>query len=1262
MGDTGTGNIVNDDQLEPTYYPSPADIAAGVVTLTLTADPLAPCLVSANSSILVNILPEPTVEAGPNDEICGITAYTISGASQTNATSILWTSSGTGTFSDSTTINPIYIPSNDDVALGAVTLTLTAANPACSDQSDYMVLTINSNPIVEAGAQDFICVSGSYTVTDASVSNSYDLLVWTIVPGSGNGTLLNPNSLTPTYIADATDEGTQVALLLTVTASAPCVGTVSDVKLLNVTSEPIALAGSDATICETYTYTVFDANPSNYASLNWTTNGSGTFIPQGEINPTYIPSDADIAMGSVILTLESANPPCLSDFDQMILTLEALPIVNAGNDATIDIGSSYTITNASVQNAANFVWSTSGTGDFDYEGIISPTYTPSNQDFALGSVQLMLTAYGQGNCAGNDVSDYMILTVTNYPPVDFFWNASCGGSPVEFFVDQTITDITQVVSFSWNFGDGNTSNIMDPVHTYAVPGTYSVTLTIVDVDDYSNTVQKFVEVYELPVVNFGFDNPVCSEGEVNFTSYATSPAGRIDEWTWDFGDGTTETITFPAQPHTTHTYVNSGTYFVSLSVITIDGCVAADIQTINVVAAPTPAFAYEGTCAGNSVQFTDLSQTNGGGNIISWSWNFGDPASGTENFSDLQNPTHAFAMAATYDVSLTVINVNGCEFTITEPVIVNPLPTVDIIADNNPVCLGEAINFSTTTPDIQNWLWNFGDGNTSNLPNPGHVYEFAGTYTVTLQIETVDGCMAENTLNVQVNNQPTALFTNTIPGCGLQTITFTDLSVSPNGAIVEWLWDFGDGNTSTLQNPYNDYLTAGTFIVSLSVIDETGCADTYQKTISIDIAPIANLAFEAACAGQPVIFTDLSSVNNGSNIIGWSWNFGDPASGTANNSIVQNPTHIFVGNMPTGGFTVSLMVTNVEGCTDTFEAQVILNEGQTITITTDNDIHCLGEIVQFSSDATNVESWLWNFGDGNTSTLANPGYIYTNSGDYEVTLVVVTNEGCIATAINTVTIYEEPIANFEHNSPICLDNDVEFINQSISPNGLIETWIWDFGDGNSTTIVAPDNPDVTHSYTSDGVYEVMLTVIDEGGCENSILKQIEVLKRPIAAFGITSTCFSGPISFEDQSNPASGGDIVSWLWNFGDNIVSTLQNPTHTYSSPGDYDVTLAVTNINGCADTTEIYTLTIEEEPEVDFTWENACLDAEVQFNNTWAGGDATYNWDFGDGNTSPLPDPVNIYDTSGEFEVTLTLTTNDGCIATATNFVTVYPMPTAN
>ncbi len=102
--------------------------------------------------------------------------------------------------------------------------------------------------------------------------------------------------------------------------------------------------------------------------------------------------------------------------------------------------------------------------------------------------------------------------------------------------------------------------------------------------------------------------------------------------------------------------------------------------------------------------------------------------------------------------------------------------------------------------------------------------------------------------------------------------------------------------------------------------------------------------------------------------------------------------------MPAGGFTVSLTATNVDGCTDTFEAQVVLNEGQTITITTDNDIHCLGEIVQFSSDATNVQSWLWNFGDGNTSTQANPSHIYQFVGNYNVTLNIQDVNGCIASA------------------------------------------------------------------------------------------------------------------------------------------------------------------------------------------------------------------------------------------------------------------------
>jgi len=235
----------------PSSFHAPAP-GAGSVTLTLTADPLAPCLVSANSSILVNILPEPTVDAGPDDEICGITAYTLSGASQTNAISILWTSSGTGIFADATTINPIYTPSADDVILGAVTLTVEASSAACGTVTDFMILVINSIPVVDAGQDSSVCVSGTYTANGTIIGN-YSLIEWT---HNGAGNLTFVNSLTPIYAPDASEIGNTVLLTMTVTASLPCTGTVSDALSLIVVDEPTAGAGNDTTICETDSYTV----------------------------------------------------------------------------------------------------------------------------------------------------------------------------------------------------------------------------------------------------------------------------------------------------------------------------------------------------------------------------------------------------------------------------------------------------------------------------------------------------------------------------------------------------------------------------------------------------------------------------------------------------------------------------------------------------------------------------------------------------------------------------------------------------------------------------------------------------------------------------------------------------------------------------------------------------------------------------------------------------------------------------------------------
>jgi PKD repeat protein len=1264
---TGTGSFINGNSLTPIYTASALDLVNSPITFTLTAFPIAPCAgPSAEHTIIVNVFEGANIDAGANATICQGSNYTIADAFvDASVTSILWTTSGTGTFSDPTIVNPTYTPSAADIITGATTLTMTASNPACGDQSDYMVLTINSYPQVNAGADDFVCISGSYTVQDASIANGYTSFTWSVV--TGNGTLLNPASLTPTYIPDLSDLGTQVTLMLTAEAAAPCTGAFSDVKLLTVTDNPVADAGSDATICETDTYTVNNAAPQNYSSLNWTTNGTGSFVNQGSINPTYVPSASDIAMGSVILTLEAANPPCLSDFDNMVLSFTYLPDVFAGFDATVDIGSSFQVTTATVANHSSFEWSTSGTGTFDDVSIINPVYTPSNQDFAWGSVQLTLTAEGVAPCDGQTATDYMILTVTNYPPVDFTWDISCAGNPVQFEIDETVTDIGAIVSYNWNFGDGTTSNLMEPQHTFAPAGTYIVSLTVVDTANYSNTVQHFVEVNALPVALFSYIQPSCHGEPTAFINNSSSTAGYITEWHWDFGDGNSTTISFPDNPNVTHTYLLSGMYTATLTVTSSTGCVAADVNTVVIQPSPVAAFEFSGNCADNPVQFTDLSQNNSGANIVSWSWNFGDPLSGQSNTSNLQNPTHQFTSAGVYDVVLIIENAMGCSSEVTEQVVVTDAPALSILVDEPGVCLGEAIQFTADVANAVSWLWNFGDGNTSTLPNPAHTYQFAGNYTVSVLIQDIDGCSASASLPITVYNLPMANFSNTNPGCDAGPVQFTDLSVSPNGDIVEWSWDFGDGSTSIEQNPEYTYATTGTFVVTLLVTDAVGCTDDFTRQISVDGSPLADFTFAAACEGQAVMFTDLSSPNGGADITFWEWNFGDPLSGASNTSTQQNPSHTFVGPMPAGGYTVTLTITNADGCSDTTVELVELSPAPPVAILVDDPVVCLGETILFNGEANNVVTWLWNFGDGNSASIQNPVHSYLVTGTFNVTLTIVTAQGCTNTATRQITVNAPPVAGFTTNSPVCFDSPVQFNNTSVSPNGNIQTWIWNFGDGTLETVVAPDNPNVEHTYAFAGTYNVTLTVIDNAGCEDDLTRQVIVENGPEANFTYEGSCFSNPFLFTDLSSPNGGPDLFSWDWDFGDplsgtNNQSNLPNPSHVFTEPGTYTVTLAVTNTIGCSSTIAL-DVVVEALPDIDFTFEEEpfCPGEQIQFTSI---GDnlTTWSWDFGEGGTSIIANPTYIYTEPGTYVVSLTATNTDGCQGTVSHTIVVEPAPNAN
>jgi PKD repeat protein len=1267
---SGTGTFVNADQIQPTYNPSAADITAGNVTLTLTADPLAPCLNSVSSSILVNIQQEAIVDAGPNDIVCGSTPYALTGATQTNANSISWASSGTGVFSDPNTLNPLYTPSAADAIAGAVTLTIEANSIACGTSSDFMTLTVNSMPMIDAGDDASVCVNGTFTANGV-ISGTYTSIAWT---HNGAGILTQENTLTPIYAPDISEIGNTVILTMTVTASTPCPGTISDALSLVINDESIAGAGPDATICETDFYTVVGATASNYTNIFWSTSGDGSFTAGGSLMPTYIPGPNDLLNGFTDLTIHVQNPPCQDATDQMRLTFGYQPIVDAGPNATIDIGTSFTVTSASiVGNYTSFVWTTSGTGTFDDNNLLGPTYTPSADDFSLGSVHLTLEVSGSTPC-NTLVSDYMILTIGNAPAADFTWTNPCLGSPVQFLIDATVTDIPSITDWYWDFDDGTNSTLMEPEHTYSVPGFYNVTLRVTNTDGYTNTVMNIVEVYELPVALFNFDSPSCSGSLAQFYDYSNTSEGYIQQWDWDFGDGNTTTVNFPDNPDVSHLYANTGIYEVILTVSTSLGCSASYFANITIEPSPIAAFDFSSTCSGDLTNFNDLSVANGGGDIISWEWDFGDPLTGINNNSTLQNPQHLFSANGVFDVTLIINSSIGCADTLIQTITIEDAPSLDFSFIT--ACLNQETEFivDETVTDITNvstWFWEFGDGINSNAMNPTHTYNGIGTYYVTLTIVTLNGCENSIQHEVEVNPLPIARFEYTSPACQGDSTYFTNTSFSPNGAILQWIWDFGDGNITTINSPDNPnvahlYANNTIFEATLTVVDQEGCENSSSHLIEILAGPLADFTHDESCFGVPVLFTDISSQNGGPDLYSWEWYFGDPNSGIENSSNSQNPSHSFTDP---GTYSVTLIVANTFGCTDTVIHDVIVDSLPNIDFTMADDTICANQLAEFTATGNNINTWFWEFGDGGTSIDQNPDYLYSSTGTYTVTLTATGADGCTNSVSHIIEVRPEPSANFSYEQPLCSTSDVQFLDYSTTPLGYIMEWIWDFGDGTTTTIQHPDDPNVTHSYATPGTYSVTLVIMNSDSCVSNVTNNVVIIPSPTANFSFSDGCFGQSIEFTDLSTQ-TGGEIVSWEWDFGDPAsgtanASTAQNPSHLFSAGGDFDVTLIIGDINGCGDTI-VQTVSMGDPPAVEFTFTVACFGMPTQFSVDETVTDVAnvqiFDWDFGDGNTSNSQNPAYTYATMGTYEVILTITTVDGCMNSISHTVEITPLPNAN
>jgi gliding motility-associated-like protein len=865
-------------------------------------------------------------------------------------------------------------------------------------------------------------------------------------------------------------------------------------------------------------------------------------------------------------------------------------------------------------------------------GTISFLQNPSVTYFNPGQYTVKLVVQNANGIDSIIRTNY--ITVHAQPTVNFSATplSGCFPLPVQF-TDLSSPGSGSITQWEWDFGDGNTSSLQHPSHTYTAGGNYNVSLRITNSNGCFTTVTRLQYVHINDGVNAAFSNTIPSSCNppvsIIFQNQSTGTGALT--YQWSFGDGATSTLTNPS-----HIYSNPGSYTVQLIVTNSTGCRDTVIMPNAIsIGSVTPGFILpDSVCAGDPFAISNTSVPAPVGAL----WIFGDGSTST-----LLNPVKSYDLPGNYQIKL-ISNFGSCIDSIIHPITVVNNAVSAFTA--NPVSGCQApltVNFSNTTTGAISYQWDFGDGGTSTLSNPSHTYTTSGAYTVRLLSTNTFGCIDTLIREEYINLQLPEATINNLPqeGCAPLAVNFS-ATINSNEPVTTYLWDFGDGNTSGAANPSHTF-TPGVYDIKLTITTASGCTDTVLvvEGVKAGVKPDANFIATptSVCAEAPVTFSDQTTGVADQ----WEWEFGD--GGTSD---IQNPNHIYED---TGYFDVQLIVSN-NGCSDTLIQYNYIHVDPPVALfRIDFDCSIPGKRI-FVDQSIGADTWDWDFGDGNTSTAQNPVHTYSLPGIYTITLTVTnTQTGCSYSTLHTTQVVIEPTEFNATDTVICRNSEITFNATAASAN--IVSHQWDFGDGTGSG----SGDTVTHLYTASGTYDITLVITDINGCTDTITKlQYIVVNGPVANFEVLSpgTCSMNAVPLSDNSSGDGTHPITSWVWNYGDGIIETLSAGPfqHLYSAPGIYTIGLTITDSEGCIDSLIRPGLVTISQPEADFISADtlSCPEKPVTFMNLSAGPALQYIWDFGDGSTSTDANPIHTYAADGMYTVKLNIIDQYGCMDSIT------------
>ncbi len=1297
----GTGTFTNPGSPATTYTPSAADISKGIVAFTLTTNSAGACS-PVSDIVAVVITPAPTVNAGTNRNVCANNTTLALNGSVTVASGGVW-SGGTGIFVPSNSaLNATYNLSASEISSGSVTLTLTTTgNGLCKAKTSQMTIDVGPAPTVNAGPDQTICedlmgvnLAGSYTGTSLSG------VEWT---SSGSGAFF-PNQVTPnaTYVPSEADRSSgTVRLLLTTTGNGNC-NAVVDTMNITITPAPTVNAGADKIVCGNNAEISLQGDVTVATGGYWRSSGTGTFTPDTtSLNASYLPSALDISGGTVTLTLiSSGNGLCKPVSDQLAVTITPAPTVNAGPDRTVCANNSKISLNGVITIATGATWSTTGSGSFSPDpNSLNATYSPSEADNTAGSVSLILTSTGNGDC--NAVSDTVNITITPAPTAEAGTDQTICATGTGAPLNGTITVAT---GGSWkSTGTGTFSpNAYSAIATYVpsasdtINGKVTLTLTTTGNGNCTPVSDSLnVTIQKTPLISAGPDETICADKE--FLQQSGSVANATGATWTTSGSGT-----FTPDNNTLDAIYNpsvadlSGTSLVLTLTSTGNGVCSPvsdqKIYTINPV--PTVnAGADQSLCANNSSVVLNGVKTIATG--VMWT-SSGDGTFSPDNTSLLATyiPSADDIAGGSVAITLTTTGNGACNATSDQlNVTITPAPTITagpdqtICANNSNIHLSGDYTVATggtwTSTGTGTFSPSADDKNATYKPSVQDITNGSVTFTFTTTGNA--NCLAvSDEMIVTITPAPTVNVGPTVNICATTTgVPLNGIITNATGGI--WASGSGEGTFSPSNTdlnatfmPSEDQIATGKANLTLTTTGFGNCK-AVSANLVINISPLAvvNAGPDVqVCAGAPGIALS-GTVKKAT---GGIWT----TSGTG--SFVPSPTALNATYVPSAaenvnGSTILLTLTSTGNgfCTPVTDEMTINFKVTPVYAGPDQ---------QFCSNALPVQlngsgNGSWSGGLGTFSDPNSLSATYTPTPEEIGTKVVLILTGealgsCIA-GKDTVVIdlLRGPSIDVGADLSICENNPVANVSAIYADADGI---VWKT-EGNGT-FTSTSSTSTTYTASAQdittGVIRLYATTINTNICKpeaDTLTLTFTPAPEVDAGNDITSCANAGAISLNGIVKGATGGtwSIISGSGSFANAaIVSTSYTPSSADITNGSVTLRLSSNPTDNCSTVSDDLIINIGNAPTVDAgDDETICADANsvvlsgsVQIAS---GGHWTTS---GTGKFSPNTNTLNATyipsaDDINNMGVTLTLTTtgNGTCAPVSeSKVVNITPAPTVS